>query len=124
MTSYQPNPVVTFADVNVYSENTIANISINIGRDDVLDQPQAGYARIVLWTDASEPLNVNLSDSVTVAIDNGTAGSSTIFTGIISLYYESFNIVIKSFFSTPKFLSKLLFLANFFPFSSVSKHND
>ena len=84
MTSYQPNPVVTFADVNVYSQNTIANISINMGRDDVLDQPQAGYARIVLWTDASEPLNVNLSDSVTVAIDNGTAGSSTIFTGIIS----------------------------------------
>jgi len=55
-----------------------------MGRSDVLDQPQAGYARIVLWTDASEPLNVNLSDSVTVAIDNGTACTSTIFTGIIS----------------------------------------
>lgn len=84
MTSYQPNPVVTFADTNVYADNTIANIQINMGRSDVLDQPQAGYARIVLWTDASEPLNVNLSDSVTVAIDNGTAGTSTIFTGIIS----------------------------------------
>lgn len=84
MTSYQPNPVVTFADVNVYADNTIAAIQINNGRDNVLDQPQAGYARIVLWTDANEPLNVNLSDSVTVAIDNGTAGSSTIFTGIIS----------------------------------------
>jgi hypothetical protein len=84
MTSYQPNPVVTFADVNVYSEHTIANISINMGRDNVLDQPQAGYSRIVLWTDANEPLNVNLSDSVKVEIDNGTAGTSTIFTGIIS----------------------------------------
>jgi hypothetical protein len=84
VTSYQPNPVVTFANTNVYADNTIANISINLGRSDVLDQPQAGYARIVLWTDASEPLNVNLSDSVTVDIDNGTAGSSTIFTGIIS----------------------------------------
>lgn len=84
MTSYQPNPVVTFADVNVYADNTIASIQINNGRSDVMDQPQAGYARIVLWTDASQPLNVNLSDSVTVAIDNGTAGSSTIFTGIIS----------------------------------------
>jgi hypothetical protein len=84
MTSYQPNPVVTFADVNVYSDNTIAAIQINMGRSDVLEQPQAGFARIALWTDASEPLNVNLSDSVTVAIDNGTAGTSTIFTGIIS----------------------------------------
>jgi hypothetical protein len=84
VTSYQPNPVVTFADVNVYADNTIANIQINMGRNDVLEQPQAGYSRIVLWTDASEPLNVNLSDSVTVDIDNGTAGTSTIFTGIIS----------------------------------------
>ena len=84
MTSYQPNPVVTFADVNVYSDNTIAAIQINNGRADVIEQPQAGYARIVLWTDANQPLSVNLSDSVTVAIDNGTAGSSTIFTGIIS----------------------------------------
>lgn len=84
MTAYQPNPVVTFADVNVYAENTIASIQINNGRSDVMDQPQAGYARIVLWTDADVPLDVNLSDSVTVAIDNGTAGSSTIFTGIIS----------------------------------------
>jgi len=84
VTSYSPNPVVTFADVNVYSEHTIASIQINNGRDNVMDQPQAGYARVVLWTDANEPLNVNLSDSVTVAIDNGTAGTSTIFTGIIS----------------------------------------
>jgi hypothetical protein len=84
VTAYQPNPVVTFADVNVYAENTIASIQINNGRSDVMDQPQAGYARIVLWTDADVPLDVNLSDSVTVAIDNGTAGSSTIFTGIIS----------------------------------------
>lgn len=84
MTSYQPNPVVTFADVNVYSDHTIANIQINMGRGDVLDQPQPGYARIVLWTDANEPLNVNLSDAVKVEIDNGTTGTSPIFTGIVS----------------------------------------
>ncbi len=84
MTSYQPNPVVTFNEVNVYAENTIASIQINNGREDIYEQPQAGYARIVLWTDANEPLNVNLSDAVTVEIDNGTSGTSTIFTGIIS----------------------------------------
>jgi hypothetical protein len=84
MTSYQPNPVVTFADVNVYAENTISSIQINNGRSDVIEQPQAGFARIALWTDASEPLNVNLSDAVTVQIDKGTSGTATIFTGIIS----------------------------------------
>lgn len=84
MTSYQPNPVVTFADVNVYAENTISSIQINNGRSDVIEQPQASFARIALWTDASEPLNVNLSDAVTVQIDKGTSGTATIFTGIIS----------------------------------------
>lgn len=55
-----------------------------MGRSDVMDQPQPGYSRIVLWTDASEPLNVNLSDSVTIDINKGTSGTYTIFTGIIS----------------------------------------
>jgi hypothetical protein len=84
MTSYQPNPVVTFANLNSYSENTIADISINIGRSNVLDQPQAGYSRITLWTPADEPLTINLSDAVTVTIDKATSGTETIFTGIVS----------------------------------------
>ena len=84
MTTYAPNPVVTFAGGNVYADNTIADISINIGRKDVIEAVQASYARIVLFTQADMPLNVNLSDSVTIEIDNGTAGTSTIYTGIIS----------------------------------------
>ena len=84
MTTYAPNPVVTFAGGNVYSDNTIADISINIGRKDVIEPVAASYARIVLWTQADTPLNVNLSDSVTIEIDNGTTGTSTIYTGIIS----------------------------------------
>jgi hypothetical protein len=84
MTTYAPNPVVTFAGGNVYSDNTIADISINIGRKDVIEPVAASYARIVLWTQADTPLNVNLSDSVTIEIDKGTTGTSTIYTGIIS----------------------------------------
>jgi hypothetical protein len=49
-----------------------------------LDQPQAGYSRITLWTPADKPLTVNLSESVTVSIDKGTSGTETIFTGIVS----------------------------------------
>jgi hypothetical protein len=84
VTSYQPNPVVTFAGAVTYADNTIADISINLGRKDVIEAVQASYARIVLWTPADTPLNVNLSDSVSVTIDKGTSGTATIYTGIIS----------------------------------------
>jgi hypothetical protein len=55
-----------------------------MGRDDVMDQPQPGYASIRLWTDASEPLDVALSQSVSIAIDKGTTGTQEIFYGTIS----------------------------------------
>ncbi len=84
MTSYQPNPVVTFAGAVTYADNTIADISINIGRKDVIEAVQASYARIVLWTPADTPLNVNLSDSVSITIDKGTSGTAMIYSGIIS----------------------------------------
>jgi hypothetical protein len=84
VTSYQPNPVVTFAGAVTYADNTIADISINIGRKDVIEAVQASYARIVLWTPADTPLNVNLSDSVSITIDKGTSGTAMIYSGIIS----------------------------------------
>jgi hypothetical protein len=55
-----------------------------MGRDDVTTQPQPGFASIRLWTDASEPLNVALSQSVAIRINRGTLGNYKIFTGIIS----------------------------------------
>jgi hypothetical protein len=55
-----------------------------MGRDDVTTQPQPGFASIRLWTDASEPLNVALSQSVTIRINRATLGNYKIFTGIIS----------------------------------------
>jgi hypothetical protein len=55
-----------------------------MGRDDVTSQPQPGFASIRLWTDASEPLSVALSQSVSVSIDKGTSGTQEIFAGIIS----------------------------------------
>lgn len=84
MTTYTPNPVVTFAGNVNYSDHTIADISINLGRRDVIEAVNAGYARITLWTPADQPLSVNLSESVTVSIDKGTSGTETIFTGIVS----------------------------------------
>lgn len=84
MTDYEPYPTVTFGGTTTYADNTISSISIRMGRDDVMDQPQPGYASIRLWTDASEPLNVALSQSVSVSIDKGTTGTQEIFYGTIS----------------------------------------
>ncbi len=55
-----------------------------MGRNDVTTQPQPGFASISLWTDASDPLNVALSQSVSISIDKGTTGTQEIFAGIIS----------------------------------------
>jgi hypothetical protein len=84
VTDYEPYPTVTFAGVTTYADNTISSISISNGRDDVTEQPQPGYASISLWTDANDPLDVALSQSVSISIDKGTSGTQEIFYGNIS----------------------------------------
>jgi len=75
VTDYDPYPTVTFAGITTYADQTISSISIQTGRNDVTEQPQPGYASISLWTDASDPLDVALSQSVSIAIDKGTSGT-------------------------------------------------
>ncbi len=84
MTDYEPYPTVTFGGVTTYADQTISSISIRSGRNDVTEQPQPGFASISLWTDASEPLDVALSQSVSIAIQKGTSGTQEIFYGTIS----------------------------------------
>ena len=84
MTDYDPYPTVTFAGATTYADQTISSISIRSGRNDVTTQPQPGFASISLWTDASEPLAVALSQSVSISIDKGTSGTQEIFYGNIS----------------------------------------
>lgn len=84
MTTYSPNPTVEFDGGLFFADNTISSISIRSGRNDVLTQPQPSYAKIDVWTDASEPLDITISQAVVVSIDKGTSGTQPIFTGIIS----------------------------------------
>jgi hypothetical protein len=84
VTTYDPYPTVTFGGTTTYADKTISSISIRSGRNDVTEQPQPGFASISLWTDASEPLDVALSQSVTISIDKGTSGTQQIFYGTIS----------------------------------------
>ena len=82
--NYDPYPTVTFGSATTYADNTISSISIRMGRNDVTTQPQPGYASISLWTDASQPLAVSLSQAVSISINKGTSGTQEIFAGIIS----------------------------------------
>jgi hypothetical protein len=84
MTSYSPNPTVTIDGVLFDSEQALSSVRIVSGRKDVLNQPEPSYANIELWTDADTPLDIELSDSISVSIDKGTSGTQTIFTGTIS----------------------------------------
>jgi hypothetical protein len=84
VTSYEPNPTVEVNSVEFPSSSVISSIRITAGRQDVLEQPQAGYANISFWTDASEPLSVELADTIAVKINKGTGGRETIFTGTVS----------------------------------------
>ena len=84
MTSYEPYPTVEIDGGLFFPDNTLSSVSISSGRKDVLNQPEPSYASIELWTDANDPLNIELSDSLQVSINKGTTGTQTIFTGTIS----------------------------------------
>jgi hypothetical protein len=84
VTDYDPYPTVTFGGITTYADNTISSISIRMGRNDVTEQPQPGFASIRLWTDATDPLDVTLSQSVQISINKGTSGTQQIFYGTIS----------------------------------------
>jgi len=84
LTTYTPYPKVVFAGVNNYADNTIASISINYGRRDVIEQPQPSYSRVELWTTADDPLNVSLSDSIQIYIKDTSGTDQQIYGGTIS----------------------------------------
>ena len=84
MTVYTPFPKVIFAGVNEFSDNTISNISISLGRRDIYEQALVGIANVRLWTDADTALTVNLSDSVQIQIQDSTGTYQPIYTGTIS----------------------------------------
>ena len=84
MTVYTPYPKVIFAGVNEFADNTISDISISLGRRDIYEQALVGIANVRLWTDADTALNVNLSDSVQIQIQDSTGTYQPIYTGTIS----------------------------------------
>jgi hypothetical protein len=81
---YTPYPKVIFAGATEYADNNISNITISVGRNNIMEQALAGIISIELWTDADTPLDVNLSDSVNVQIQDSAGDYQQIAGGIIS----------------------------------------
>ena len=84
MTVYTPYPKVIFAGANEYPDSAISSISISLGRRDIFEQALAGLINLELWTDANTPINVNLSDSVNVQIQDSNGDYQQIAGGIVS----------------------------------------
>jgi hypothetical protein len=83
VTTYTPYPSVSFNGVT-YGDETLSSISVTMGRRDIMEQPQPGYASINLITDADTPLSVELSQPVLVKIKDTNGVDQTIFGGTVS----------------------------------------
>jgi len=84
MTAYTPYPTVEIDGGVYYPDNTISRISINTGRRNIYEQPNAGYTVVELWTPVDAALDIELSDSLIVRIKDSTGTYKKIFTGTIS----------------------------------------
>jgi hypothetical protein len=84
VTSYDPNPSIFINSVAIDPGVVIDDISVNMGRPNILEQPSAGYARVVLWTTADHAIDVQLSQGLQIKIETPSAGDTSIFNGIIS----------------------------------------
>lgn len=84
MTNYVPYTRVTIANTYVYADNTLGNVSINLGRKDIYEQPAAGIASVEFWTTADAPLEVHLSDALKVEVLNTSGVYSIVYSGTIS----------------------------------------
>lgn len=84
MTAYDPNPSIFINSTLVDPSIVIDNISVTMGRPNILEQPSPGYARLTLWTTADTAIDVALSQELQIMIETPSAGDTSIFNGIIS----------------------------------------
>lgn len=84
MTAYDPNPSVFINSTLVDPSIVIDDISVTMGRPNILEQPSPGYARVILWTTADNAIDVSLSQELQIKIETPSAGDTSIFNGIIS----------------------------------------
>jgi hypothetical protein len=84
VTAYTPYPKVIFGGSIEYADETISNIQISLGRRDIFEQALPALISLELWTDANTPLNLTLSQSVDVQIQDSNGNYENLAEGIIS----------------------------------------
>lgn len=78
---------VTIAGVD-YTGDTLGNLRVRRGREDINTEPQAGYCLVQLIDDTGAGFPVEVTDTVVVTIENST-GTIDLFTGTISDWSSS-----------------------------------
>ena len=84
MTTYSPQPTLLLNSVALSDDVIINDISVNMGRANILEQPSPGYARVDLWTGGDDPIDVALSQPLQIKIQTPSNGAVSIFNGIVS----------------------------------------
>jgi hypothetical protein len=74
VTSYDPNPTLYINGVAISDDVVINDLSVTMGRTNILDQPSPGYARASLWTTGDVPIDLNLSDPFQIKMESSLYG--------------------------------------------------
>lgn len=81
--TYAPYPSVVINGIT-YGSEVIEDISITKGRPDITQQPDAGTARVILWTPSDAALPIQLGQIIEIQIQDSTGTLKPIYHGIIS----------------------------------------
>jgi len=68
----------------IYTNFTLANLTITSGRVNIYEQANAGYVNMQLINLDQSEVNININDSVTIELKDSTATFTPIFGGTIT----------------------------------------
>ena len=84
MTAYNPQPFVRVNGVT-WTGDTLEGVTITAGRDDINDQPRAGYSRVTIVTpDTANYPNIEIDQVIEIGVLDTSAAEKILFTGQVS----------------------------------------
>lgn len=81
--TWNPNGTVTVDGVD-FTGDTLGTVSINYGRQNIWEQPRAGYAQVEILNLDNSDNHFEVNDSLTISVEDSTAANQTVFTGIVT----------------------------------------
>jgi hypothetical protein len=83
MTAWSPVWQVSIGN-SVYTQVTLANLSMSSGRTDIYSQPVAGYATVELVNTEGADFSIDVNDSFTLQVKDSTGAYTSIFGGYVT----------------------------------------